>query len=162
MRKSDTERSPEIQVPDRRLVRGRRRTLCLDRVGRGGGFVVGDGGGLSSARSIPSTTFFSGAYRFLGKLENPGTTTIICPLYRWVKLTAAVVLAAWGASLGSGVPVGRERSSMGGPPGLQALFCSFVKLSVSSLEQVNQNTIVCRPCPPMKRRTARRESGPGV
>jgi hypothetical protein len=86
---------------------------------------------------VSVNNFFSGAFEFLRKLEIPGTATIVCPLLGWVKLTVAVVLAAWGASLGSGVPVGRERSSMGGPPGLQALFCRIAKFSVPSLEQVN-------------------------
>ena len=86
---------------------------------------------------VPVNNFFSGASELIRKPEIPGTTTIVCPLLGWVEMTVVVVLAAWGASLGSGVPVGRERSSMGDPRALQALFCRIVKFSVSSLEQVN-------------------------
>jgi hypothetical protein len=75
---------------------------------------------------VSVNNFFSGASEMLRKLEIPGTATIVFPLLGWVKVTVAVVLAAWGASLGSGVPVGRERSSMGDPPALQALFCEIV------------------------------------
>ena len=75
---------------------------------------------------VSVNNFFSGASELFRKLEIPGTATIVFPLLGWVKVTVAVVLAAWGASLGSGVPVGRERSSMGDPPALQALFCEFV------------------------------------
>ena len=75
---------------------------------------------------VSVNNFFSGASELLRRLENPGTATIVFPLLGWVKVTVAVDLAAWGASLGSGVPVGRERSSMGDPPALPALFCEIV------------------------------------
>ena len=57
-------------------------------------------------------------------------------------MTAAVVLASFANVAGSAVPVGRERSSIGDPSALQALFCENVKLSVSSVEQVNLSPIL--------------------
>lgn len=136
MRKSETVCPLASQVHYRSHVRCRRRALCdlADQKAVGSSSATG---AVYRPLSASRQQLSFGRCRFSRPSRNPGTATIICPLGRWVKLTAAVVLASFVNVAGSAVPVGRERSSIGDPPALQALFCGSVKLSVSSVEQVN-------------------------
>lgn len=120
------------QVPDRHLVRGRRRALRLEAVGSSSATGAAYGPLEASRQQL-----FFGLFRFLETGENPGTAMIICPLLRWVKMTAAVVVGVPGSAASAALPVGRERPSIGVPPGLQALFCGSAKFSVPSLEDAN-------------------------
>ena len=92
MRKNDADVSLDNQAPDRYLVRGRRRTLCLDACVWA---VVSSSATGAVYRPLEASRqqLFSSGLALGETAETPGTATIYFPLYLWADVTVAVVLA---------------------------------------------------------------------
>jgi hypothetical protein len=145
MRKSDTCLPPDLS--------GSRPVSCL--MSAANALPINWAVGSSSATEaaygplrLSRQQLFSVSFRLLGSSENPRNRNDCLPTFSVGQGDRRFCLGFRREPL---VLVGRERSSMSGPPHWQGVFCIFVKFSVASLEE--PNPFPCWP-PVSQRRTA--------
>ncbi len=124
----------------------------------GGGLVVGDGGGLWSARKHPSTTFFTVFCRLQNHRNSRHRND--CP--PTLSVGQADRCCCLGFRHRAGLDVGRERSSMGAAPAAQGIFCGIMKFSVASLEEAKPGSVRMPPHPPNRRGIAHSRDRPSA